>query len=345
MLELDLAIGGDLLVAGKAFHITKEGKKGASYLCNTRAFNNENKLQFKSGWLWVKRYKGTDYCLFFFDPESETFVNVADNDKSVLISIGKKSRWRKKKIELKLFNTNKYAPGPHPYTYGGPSGRQIVTNSTGSNILCYKFLNNYQLKSATWVKAQTFKLRHHKGCNFNLFYVEYDASKLKPKHPWRDAKKEEKEAEDDKEDDSKEDEAESAGDENEKKNVKKPKKEEDDDDDGAPDDDDDKPKPTKPEAKPKKRCDFAKGELNPDYGLIVEEPFFINTMLPSGRFLDIVAGEFVIKTQNARDTQVWWFDQKTKTIKSKSDKTKSWNIANSGKSTKMQLWNTNEGWF
>lgn len=273
----------NLLVPGKAFYITKPGKKGASYLCNTRAFNNETKLQFKSGWLWVKRYKGTEYCLFFWDVNSETFINVSDNDKSVLISISKKSRWRRSQTILKLFDTNKYAPGPHPYKVGGSSGSQLVTNDTSANILCYKALNNYALRTDAWVKANPYKTRHHKNCDFNLFYVPFDPKKLVPKKKWRDAD------EDDGKDDEKE--ADDEGDENEK-TGKKPtsKKPSDEKPDEDEEEDDVKEQPTKhkphtpkpkPYTPPPKEVTKPepvapkKGELNPEVGLYVERPFYI----------------------------------------------------------------------
>jgi hypothetical protein len=119
---------------------------------------------------------GTDYCLFFYDVDSGTFINVWENDKSVLIS-KTTSKFKKRYIELKLFNTKKYAPGPMPYKYGGSTGKRLVTNATGANILCYKWLNLYQFKTETWVNAQTYRLRHHKGCNFDLPVVDGTESK------------------------------------------------------------------------------------------------------------------------------------------------------------------------
>lgn len=230
-----------------------------------------------------------------------------------------------------MFDTNKYAPGPHPYTYGGFSGRQFQTNDTGANILCYKFLNTYQMRTPQWVKAQTFKLRHHKGCNFDLFYVTYDAKKLKPKNPWRDAGKEDPDNEkDEDEDEKKEEEAEEEGDDNEKEG-KKPAPSGSDDE--KPDEDE------KPKQEPKK------GELNPEFGLYVERPFYVKAKLSTGRYLDIVGNSLVIKTLTYSDTQIFWFDQKTKTIKSQGKAGTSWDIASAGRSTNMQVWRTNAGWF
>lgn len=43
--------------------------------------------------------------------------------------------------------------------------------------------------------------------------------------------------------------------------------------------------------------------------------------------------------------QLWFFDQKTRTIKSVAQPSKSWNIQNAGKDRNLQLWNTNSKWY
>lgn len=163
-----------------------------------------------------------------------------------------------KHIVLKLFDTNKYAPGPHPFTYGGQTRRQfVVSNKQAENILCYKFLNNYQLKSAAWVQSQAYKLRHHKNCNFDFFYISYDPKKLKTKHKWRgewdsdtlSAKDDEREQEAEEEGDDKERKGEKAEAKKEKDGDKcgccchdgdnKKKSKADRSKDGEPDDEDD----------------------------------------------------------------------------------------------------------
>jgi hypothetical protein len=61
-----------------------------------------------------------------------------------------------------------------------------------------------------------------------------------------------------------------------------------------------------------------KGELNEEIGFIVERPFYIVSALSSHRYLDLINNRnMVIKTRNGRNTQVWWFDQKSLTIKTK----------------------------
>ena len=51
-----------------------------------------------------------------------------------------------------------------------------------------------------------------------------------------------------------------------------------------------------------------KGQLNKKFGLYVERDFYVVTQLPSARYLDLINNRnFVIKTQNGRKTQVWYF--------------------------------------
>jgi hypothetical protein len=88
-----------------------------------------------------------------------------------------------------------------------------------------------------------------------------------------------------------------------------------------------------------------KGQLNKDWGLYVERPFYIITHMSSGRYLDLISNRnMVIKTRNGRRTQLWWFDQRTLTIKTKLNQ-QSWDIKSSGKSQEMQVWSTNSNWW
>ena len=61
-----------------------------------------------------------------------------------------------------------------------------------------------------------------------------------------------------------------------------------------------------------------KGDLNPDFGFIIERPFYIVSQLEDNRYLDIVNNyQVVTKIRNGRNTQQWWFDQTTLTVKTK----------------------------
>jgi hypothetical protein len=88
-----------------------------------------------------------------------------------------------------------------------------------------------------------------------------------------------------------------------------------------------------------------KGELNTQFNLIVEKPFYVVSGLQSGRYLDILGRNMVIKTRNGRDSQLWYFDQRSRTIKSWFRKGWSWDIHGGGRHRNMQAWNTNSGWW
>jgi hypothetical protein len=71
------------------------------------------------------------------------------------------------------------------------------------------------------------------------------------------------------------------------------------------------PPPAKPPPPPKQP---GKGELNKEYGFYVERPFYVISQCGEKRYLDVIGRNVVVKTPNEFDSQVWYFDQKTKTI-------------------------------
>jgi hypothetical protein len=91
--------------------------------------------------------------------------------------------------------------------------------------------------------------------------------------------------------------------------------------------------------------DPIKGELNKDFGMYVERSFYVITRMGSGRYLDLINNRnFVIKTKNGRRTQLWYFDQRSLTIKTRLNN-QSWDIKSSGRTNDMQIWSTNSQWF
>jgi hypothetical protein len=91
--------------------------------------------------------------------------------------------------------------------------------------------------------------------------------------------------------------------------------------------------------------DPKKGELNRDFGLIVERDFHIVTRMSSGRYVEVIDGRnLVIKTRNGNKTQRFWFDQKTLTIKTRYNN-QSIEIQNSGKHANLRIWSTNSKWW
>jgi hypothetical protein len=88
-----------------------------------------------------------------------------------------------------------------------------------------------------------------------------------------------------------------------------------------------------------------KGELNKDFGIYVQRPFHVISGLKEERYMDTFGGnKMVIKTPNGRKSQLWYFDQRTKTIKS-SSRGYSWNINGNGKADRMDLYRTNSAWW
>jgi hypothetical protein len=92
-------------------------------------------------------------------------------------------------------------------------------------------------------------------------------------------------------------------------------------------------------------AELKKGDMNEDFGMLVDTPFQVITQLPSGRYLDLVGRNMVIKTRNGLTSQEWFFDQNTRTIKSMKNKAWSWDVQSAGKSNNMQVYNTNSRWF
>ena len=88
-----------------------------------------------------------------------------------------------------------------------------------------------------------------------------------------------------------------------------------------------------------------KGQLNTEFGLYVERPFHIVTALSSKRYLDMIGSNLVLKTPNGRKTQVFWFDQRSKTIKSQHHRSWSFDIQNSGRGSNMRMTSTNSAWW
>jgi len=104
------------------------------------------------------------------------------------------------------------------------------------------------------------------------------------------------------------------------------------------------PKPKDPTPEPPKEP--GPGEWVAEYGFYIQRDFYLISSLGSGRYLDVVDQKnVVIKTPNEYDSQKWYFDWKTKTIRNRMYKHKSLDIANGGSSDDLQIWNANGQWF
>jgi hypothetical protein len=79
----------------------------------------------------------------------------------------------------------------------------------------------------------------------------------------------------------------------------------------------------------------AKGEFSERFGLYVERDFYVVSKLGSHRYLDLINNRnMVIKTPNGRKTQVWYFDMRSMTIKTRYNN-QSWDIKSSGRAREM----------
>jgi hypothetical protein len=65
--------------------------------------------------------------------------------------------------------------------------------------------------------------------------------------------------------------------------------------------------------------DPTKGQLNRSYGLRVDTDFHIVSELPSRRHINNLSNKLVIKTSNGRKDELFYFDQKSRTIKSRTN--------------------------
>jgi hypothetical protein len=71
--------------------------------------------------------------------------------------------------------------------------------------------------------------------------------------------------------------------------------------------------------------DPKQGEMAKDWGMKVDTSFYVTSNLPSGRYLDIVGRNMVIKTRNGLKGQEWYFHYKSRTIKCRKNNL-SWDI-------------------
>jgi len=86
------------------------------------------------------------------------------------------------------------------------------------------------------------------------------------------------------------------------------------------------------------------GDWWPQYGMYIGKEFSITTALSSGRYVDLIGTQLVIKSRLASKTQKWFFDQKTRTVMNAQTK-KSLSIQSSGRGNKMNVWTPTSDWF
>jgi hypothetical protein len=88
-----------------------------------------------------------------------------------------------------------------------------------------------------------------------------------------------------------------------------------------------------------------KGQWNREYGFIVDTDFYIISLLGQGKYIDYNGSRnLVIKTQNGRASQKWYFHQPSRTVRGRSVN-QSIEIKSSGKSADMQYYSTSSRWW
>jgi hypothetical protein len=87
-----------------------------------------------------------------------------------------------------------------------------------------------------------------------------------------------------------------------------------------------------------------KGQWNRDWGFKVDTDFHIISTLGKGRYIDYVSRDLLLKTQNGRTSQKWYFHQPSRTVRSR-EKNQSLDIHNSGKSNHLQYYTTSSRWW
>jgi hypothetical protein len=88
-----------------------------------------------------------------------------------------------------------------------------------------------------------------------------------------------------------------------------------------------------------------KGQWNRDWGFKVDTDFHIISMMGKGRYVDYINNRnLIIKTQNGRRSQRWYFHQPSRTIRSR-EKNQSIDIYNSGKGNHLQYYSTSSNWW
>jgi len=84
------------------------------------------------------------------------------------------------------------------------------------------------------------------------------------------------------------------------------------------------------------------------FGLQINEPFYAFSKGENKKWtMEVVGGRNLAlkRFERNKETQQFYLDPVTKTIKSVAYKDQSWDIQNAGQSNNMQIWKTNGRWF
>jgi hypothetical protein len=90
--------------------------------------------------------------------------------------------------------------------------------------------------------------------------------------------------------------------------------------------------------------ELQKGAWWPQFGFFINKEFSIKTKAGSGRYLDVVGDQILIKTRSTSKTQKWYFDYSSRTIRNAHTK-KSMSISSSGRGNRFMVWKTTSEWW
>jgi hypothetical protein len=87
--------------------------------------------------------------------------------------------------------------------------------------------------------------------------------------------------------------------------------------------------------------------MNKSFGFFIDRPFYILNKMPGKRALEIVGKKrnVVIMRRSTRKSQLWKFDNTSKTIQSVGFKNYALQIAGEGRSRNVNAFLTNSRWF
>lgn len=88
-----------------------------------------------------------------------------------------------------------------------------------------------------------------------------------------------------------------------------------------------------------------KGDFIQDIGFYALRPFYIESQAGGNRFVSLMGSNVVINPQTGEANQKFYFDPTTRTIKAVSMANRSFNVANNGRSTNLEVNSTNGQWW
>jgi len=89
-----------------------------------------------------------------------------------------------------------------------------------------------------------------------------------------------------------------------------------------------------------------KGDWVPEYGLHHLRDFHFISSLPSGRYLDLIGSQTVIKTEATnRKTQIWFFDYYTRSIRSRNNAGVGLHLQSNGNGRLVQVAGNSQQWW